>query len=173
MNQIEYQAYLNRIKNKFYEPKEYASNTFDMPYEANILLETKYYDDEMKMPLVDKNESLSNLEVGFEKGNIFKELYEPYKNYQPKNIRPKTEQEEIFLRIEVLAFAMHEINLYLSVYPDDMKMIGKYHELQGEYAHALKHYEAKYMPIECNSEYMTTSPYTWTETPWPWDRRDF
>ena len=173
MNKYEYAEYLNRIKNKLYESQTILDNDFIIPYQEETLLEMPFFDNGQGYPTGPNEYDMFNLEDGYEKGNLFKNLYQPYKNYQPKNLKPKNEQEELLLKINIFAFAMHEIMLCLNVYPNQQSLITKYHELQGEYDRTLKHYEAKYGPLNCNNEFMTTSPFSWTEDLWPWDRRDY
>ena len=40
------------------------------------------------------NQNLFSPYEGFNKGNLFRDLYDPYKKYVPKNLEPKTEQEQ-------------------------------------------------------------------------------
>ena len=51
---------------------------------------------------------------GYLRGNMFRNLYSQYKNYEPQTLRPTTEQEEMFLRMSEAEFAAHDLNLYLS-----------------------------------------------------------
>ena len=37
--------------------------------------------------------SLDNPQDGFEKGNMFKNLYSQYKDYSPEKLKPKNDQE--------------------------------------------------------------------------------
>ncbi|HHW69434.1 MAG TPA: spore coat protein CotJB [Tenericutes bacterium] len=179
MNKAEYELYSNERKDESYGMSETCCDTFNTLYNKMYHKENEDYmlstlkgednymfDDAKDMALFSVNE-------GFEKGNMFKNLYEQYKNYKPKDLKPKNEKEETLLAIDELAFAMHEINLYLNVYPDDMMMINKYNQLQREYNQILKYYESKFGPIQTNNEHMTKSPFAWTEDTWPWDRRDF
>ena len=40
---------------------------------------------------------LYNLEEGYNKGNLFADLYVGYKNYQPVKLQAKNQQEALFL----------------------------------------------------------------------------
>ena len=108
---------------------------------------------------------------GFNKGNMFRNLYEPFRNYQPAQLNPRSEQERALLNLDQMAFAMHEANLYLDNFPDDMNMINRFNEFREAYDELLNDYQSKYGPIEINNPYMTTSPFAWTNDKWPWDRR--
>jgi len=163
MNKAEFQIFQD----------EMGKNFNQMIYDPNAGFMMSAIQSDSKYMMTGSNMALFNVNEGFEKGNLFKNLYEPYKNYQPKNLQPKNEEEEILLSIDELAFALHEIDLYLCVYPDDVEMINLYNQLQREYDQILKYYESKFGPIQTNNPYMTRSPFAWTEDTWPWDRRYF
>ena len=57
--------------------------------------------------------SLYSPEEGYMKGNLFPELYDQYKNYQPVILRAKDEQSKLLLELSAVSFASHELNLYL------------------------------------------------------------
>ena len=44
-------------------------------------------------------EKLFNPKEGFEKGNLFPNIYEQYKNYRPETLRASNEQEKLFLEL--------------------------------------------------------------------------
>ena len=67
--------------------------------------------------------SLSNPQDGFEKGNMFKNLYNEYKDYKPANLTATNEQEKKLLDIMATCFASHELNLYLDVNPNNSNYI--------------------------------------------------
>lgn len=118
---------------------------------------------------IEQIENMFKAKEGFEKGNMFKNLYESYKHHQPPVLRPRNEREQMLLKIDELAFCMHEINLYLNVHPENMRMIEHYNKYQKEYNRLLREFEAKVGPIQVNNDHMTTSPFTWTEGNWPWE----
>ncbi len=119
------------------------------------------------------NSNLFSPSEGFTKGNMFRNLYEPFMNYTPMRLTPKNAQEEALLNLDQMHFAMHELNLYLDNYPQDKAMISKFNEFRKAYEQLLNDYQSKYGPIEITSPYMTTSPFAWTNDVWPWDRRNF
>ena len=68
---------------------------------------------------------------GFEKGNMFMNLYSQYNNYQPTNLKPRNEQEKLLFNIQSISFAAHDINLYLDTHPQSTsKAIAKLIDLQ-------------------------------------------
>ncbi len=56
---------------------------------------------------------------GFIHGNMFKDEYKGYKNYQVKTPKAKTEQEAYLYKIMELEFAINDLNLYLDLHNDD------------------------------------------------------
>ena len=148
MNNFDYQAFLNGT-NDFNEmlPQDNSYNNVNQSM----------------------NNNLYGPYEGFVKGNLFNYLYDPYKNYTPMRLVPKSEQEEALLNIDQIQFAMHELNLYLDNYPNDINMINKFNEYQKMYAQLLNNYQSKYGPLQVNNPYMTTSPFSWTNDKWPWD----
>lgn len=110
---------------------------------------------------------------GYMKGNMFRDLYDPFRNYTPSKLTPRNAQEEVLLNLSQMHFAMHEANLYLDNFPNDRNMIQKFNEYRKAYDELLNEYQSKYGPLEINNPYMTNSPFAWTNDIWPWDRRNF
>ena len=109
---------------------------------------------------------------GYIKGNMFRNLYEQYKNYQPAPITPMNEQEEALLNLNQFQFAMHELNLYLDVFPNDANMMNQFVTFRNNYNKLLSEYENKYGALNINSTSLNSIPFRWSSTPWPWNRRE-
>ena len=105
---------------------------------------------------------------GFTKGNLFRDLYQQYKNYQPARLTPRSEQEELLLNVDQLTFAAHELNLYLDVYPEDRMMIDLFNQYRTMANQAIQTYENQYGPITVNSDALTRTPWAWESDVWPW-----
>ena len=58
---------------------------------------------------------------GYIKGNLFKNLYQEYKNYRPSRLNVNSEKMEMLVNIGQMGFASHELNLYLDIYPNNRK----------------------------------------------------
>ena len=58
------------------------------------------------------NQKFFNPYEGFIRGNMFPNLYDPYKNEKPYQIKPMNEQAEMLTNIDALGFAMIDLNLY-------------------------------------------------------------
>ena len=114
-------------------------------------------------------ESLFSPKEGFEKGNMFSNLYSQYKNYQPMKLNPETEQEKILFDLQALCFAAHELNLYLDIHPEDQSMLTLFRDYCGKVRELTKNYENKYGPLTTNSKEMQTNTFEWSTSPWPWE----
>ena len=114
-------------------------------------------------------ESLFSPKEGFEKGNMFSNLYSQYKNYQPVKLNPETEQEKILFDLQALCFAAHELNLYLDIHPEDQSMLTLFRDYCGKVRELTKNYENKYGPLTTNSKEIQANTFEWSTSPWPWE----
>jgi spore coat protein JB len=105
---------------------------------------------------------------GYIKGNMFRNLYEQYKNYKPSNVSFSSEKEEALFNLNQICFAMHDINLYLDVHPNDTNMLNMFVNYENTYNNLLKDYQEKYGPINVDSVNNNT-PFTWVTTNFPWE----
>lgn len=108
-----------------------------------------------------------NFENGFYLGNIFSDIYKPYKNYKPKKINSYSEQQKMLLRIQELDFIINDLNLYLDIYPNDMKCFEMFKKCCKELEVLKKKYYEKYQVLEL--VYDVKDKYTWIDDPWTWD----
>ena len=75
--------------------------------------------------LIQKN--LTSVQEGFRRGNIFTNIYWPYKK-QTYNFVPKNERQKLLLEIMKNGFYAHELNLYLDNFPNDKERINLYNQ---------------------------------------------
>jgi spore coat protein JB len=105
--------------------------------------------------------------LGFIRGNLFNNLYDPYKNYKPKDIEVNNERDSLLGQIQMYHFNITDLNLYLDLYPNDTKAL----QLFENYSSALKElctqYEMKYGPLMVNNT--TGNRFNWIDNPWPWE----
>jgi len=113
--------------------------------------------------------NLYNPYEGFIRGNMFRNLYDPYKNEKPFQIQPMNEQAEMLTNLDSLGFAMIDLNLYLDVFPDDRNSIELFNQYRKQHKDLLKQYENKYGPIVLSSDAMNVYPWAWDNKPWPWE----
>ncbi len=111
------------------------------------------------------NQNLYDDKEGFLKGNMFKNEYKPYKNYQIGIIMPKNRKEEIELKLYQLDFAINDLNLYLDIHPDDSRMFNLFKEYVKEYKKVKEMYEKIDGPL-CLTD-ATQDKYDWIYN-WPW-----
>ena len=113
--------------------------------------------------------SLYNPYNGLIRGNLFKDIYVPYKSNEPYEIKPNNEQADILTKIDSLCFALVDLNLYLDVFPDNRSAIELYTKYNEEKERLVNEYESMYGPLSLNSESLSAIPWSWDNMPWPWD----
>lgn len=118
------------------------------------------------------NISLYTPQEAYEKGNLFSNLYQPYKNYQPAVLRANSERERMFLEFSRMAFAAHELNLYLDNYPNNSSMLRLFSDYSNRANALKKEYEQKYGPLTVSSTSGTKVPFEWVNVTWPWEGED-
>ena len=69
-------------------------------------------------------EDLINVKEGFKRGNIFTNLYWPYKK-QIYNFMPRNDRQKLLLEIMENEFYAHELNLYLDNFPELLDLMIK------------------------------------------------
>lgn len=106
---------------------------------------------------------------GFIRGNMFKNLYDPYKMDRPFEIQPMNEQAEMLTNIDSLGFAMVDLNLYLDVFPDDRNALDLFNKYREQKEKLLAQYENKFGPMVITSDALNMYPWAWDNKPWPWE----
>lgn len=149
------------MKNNFYNiPEDWYkefNNTFDIPYKMNMDMYTN------------KNEDLADPKTAFLRGNLFNNLYDPYKNYKYGILNPSNKKEELLYNLLMHKFALKELNLYLDNYPNNMKMINLYNEYLSEEKKLCEEYEKNYGPLTTDSRFTGDNNWKWIKSPWPWE----
>ena len=114
-----------------------------------------------------KNNNLFNIDEGFNKGNMFKDLYDPYKNYEVKKIIPTTEKDLLLYNLYKYSFAINDLNLYLDLNPNDQNIYEEFKEYINKYNKTLEQFENTYGPITiCDDNF---KKYSWLKTKMPWE----
>ena len=103
------------------------------------------------------------------RGNMFKNLYDSYKNYRPQRIKINSEQEELLAGIGEYSFAAHEMNLYLDVEPNNQTALNLFNKYRSQANELMIKYERKYGPLTTNAEGLTKIPFAWEASSWPWE----
>ena len=121
-----------------------------------------------EVSMIYKNETLEPYE-GFIKGNLFKNLYDPYKNYKPQQLNANNEREALLYQVMQYKFALIELNLYLDTNPNDKEAIELFNKYQRMEKQMCKQYESMYGPLTIDSEYLNNNNWVWNNSPWPWE----
>ena len=106
---------------------------------------------------------------GFIRGNMFKNLYNDYKLTNPVEIQPMSDKDQMLLMIESLSFALIDISLYLTIYPEDKDMLNLYNQYRNQEEALCEQYQNMFGPLTINSNAMTQG-WTWNSSPWPWEK---
>lgn len=121
--------------------------------------------------MVMNNPSLVTPSEGYNRGNLFANLYDQYRNYRPVSLRANNEQERLFLELSRMSFAAHEINLYLDLNPNDESMLRLFNDYRQKCNELTREYEAKFGPLTVKSDSLEKAPFMWEKNPWPWEDR--
>lgn len=151
--------YLNLIKNKYYD-----YNIKDDIENYNITFDNININNYRN-----KETNLNSLTAGFNKGNMFKELYKPYKNYNYKVV-VENKKDYLLLQIQELTFAVKDLNLYLDINPNDTNIIKIFNEFNIMLKQKIENYEKDYGQLTQNGKEYTNS-FCWVNNPWPWENK--
>ncbi len=160
-NEIEYSNYSNEVNNV---EKNYTQNN------------VKKWDNDFKVDIENINinnfnnrESVNDLftaKEGLNKGNMFRNLYNPYKSYVYKVV-VNGKKDELLLKIQELTFKVIDLNLYLDINPADKNMFNEFKKAIEELNESKDLYEKNYGPL-CVQETLYYDDYMWSKNPWPW-----
>ena len=106
---------------------------------------------------------------GWMRGNLFANLYDPYKNYKPAELNPKNERETLLYQVMQYKFALIELNLYLDTHPNDTEMIKLFNQYQDIEKQMCDKYESMYGPLTTDSNNLNENRWEWINSPWPWE----
>ncbi|MGN1352752.1 MAG: spore coat protein CotJB [Bacilli bacterium] len=105
---------------------------------------------------------------GYIKGNLFKNLYQEYKNYRPSRLNVNSEKMEMLVNIGQMGFASHELNLYLDNYPNNRKALELFNKYSNMTNKLIKEYENKYGPLTVGG-INEDVPFNLENEKWPWE----
>lgn len=115
-----------------------------------------------------RDSKLYSVDEGFNKGNMFKDLYSKYKNYIYK-LKVSTEKDKLLYNIQAYTFALKDLNLYLDTHPNDKEILEKYKEFRNTLDKLKNKYVNTYGPL-CTNDVTSSDKWTWINNPWPWDK---
>lgn len=111
----------------------------------------------------------SNPYEGFIRGNMFDDLYEPYKDYKIRNIEPNNEKEALMLQLMQYKFALIDLGLYLDVNPNDSKALNLYSNFLSIKKEIENKYENSYGPLDLSGKNISNGSWKWTIDKFPWE----
>ncbi len=114
------------------------------------------------------NDSITNVVEGFNRGNMFDNLYNQYKNYNYK-LNVNSKRDELLYKIQIYNFAIRDINLYLDLHPTESNMLNMFLKYNQELEVLKKEFTSLYSPLSIN-EVKNNNKWTWINNPWPWDK---
>ena len=115
------------------------------------------------------NTNLSEPKNGFLRGNMFNNLYDPYKNYKYRELKPNNKRDELLYNILMYNFALVELQLYLDVNPMDSNMVSLYNKYLMEKKRLCDDYEKQFGPLTMDGLNMGVNSWNYVNSPWPWE----
>ena len=116
---------------------------------------------------LEKKNNLLEPKEGLILGNMFFDMYEPYKNYKPRELVTTTEKEKLMLKIRELSHAVGDLNLYLDLHPDDRNVYDLFKKYMIELNELTCLEEGECGVLELSKDVNDT--YTWESGKWPWE----
>lgn len=130
-----------------------------------------YYDTFNNSYMNNNNDNTNQLYGAYEgylKGNMFKDIFKQYKNYKSATLTPNNEKEQDLFNLNQIGFAMHDLNLYLDVNPNDQEILNFFTKYKDLYDTLFTQYESKYGAI-CVNNVNNQIPFEWEKTIFPWE----
>ena len=139
------------------------NNFYDIPENWYKEFNDTFYSNNMT------SNQLATINLALDRGNLFNNLYDPYKNYQYRILKATNKKEELLYNYLSYEFALQELDLYLDIYPNNQDMIKLYNKYLDESNKAKKLYEESFGPISLNSNYLNNNTWSWLNNSWPWE----
>ncbi len=143
------------------------NNFYEIPNDWYNEFNNTFMNNDMSNNINSNN--LSDLKNGFLRGNIFNNLYDPYKNYKYRELKPSNKREEMLYNILMYNFALIELQLYLDVNPMDSNIINLYNKHLMDKKKLCDDYERQFGPLTMEGLNMGTNSWNWDNSPWPWE----
>ena len=138
------------------------NNFYDIPENWYKEFNDTFYSNNMT------SNQLATINLALDRGNLFNNLYEPYKNYKYNNLTATNKREELLLNVLRYDFVLTELNLYLDIYPKDRSMINLYNQYLEEKKRACFEYTKNFGPLTLDDQSNNNS-WSWLQSPWPWE----
>ncbi len=83
------------------------------------------------------------------------------------------EKREMKKRIDALAFAIHEMVLFLDTHPENKQAMDMLRDFRRRRREAIANYESKFgCFVETTADVNPTDYWHWLDSPWPWEKED-
>ena len=115
------------------------------------------------------NNITSNPYEGFIRGNLFDNLYEPYKDYKIKKIDPSNDKDALIQQLMQYNIALIDLDLYLDINPNDSNALNLYNNYLNIKKQLLDKYENKFGPLDLSSKYIADGSWNWDNGNFPWE----
>ena len=138
------------------------NNFYDIPKNWYKEFNDTFYSNNMT------SNQLATINLALDRGNLFNNLYDPYKNYKYNNLTATNKREELLLNVLRYDFVLTELNLYLDIYPKDRNMINLYNQYLEEKKRACFEYTKNFGPLTLDDQSNNNS-WSWLQSPWPWE----
>lgn len=152
------------MNNNFYEiPTDWYSefnNTFMNNNPNGFMMNNNMYSN---------NNDLTDPKTALDRGNLFNSLYEPYKNYKYRPLRPTSKKEELLYNILMHNFALTELDLYLDLNSNNQNMLNLYNKYLNNKKELVNEYERNFGPLTLEGNSVATNNWNWQISPWPWE----
>ena len=147
------------MNNNFYEiPKDWYSD-----FNKNFMNNVPNMNNSMS------NNDLADPKNGFLRGNLFNNLYDPYKIYKYRELKPNNKREEMLYNLLMYNFILVELQLYLDVNPNDANMIRMYNKYLMDKKKLCDEYEMQYGPLTMDGLNIGDNKWNYVNSPWPWE----
>ncbi|MBR4178770.1 MAG: spore coat protein CotJB [Bacilli bacterium] len=127
-----------------------------------------YFDYSIDNINFNRETQLYSIEEGFNKGNIFKNIYSKYKNHVYK-LSVNNEKDKLLYKIQMYTFILKDLNLYLDTHPTDQSILNEYLKNKRILEEYINKYESSYGPLTSLNT-TNNDTWTWIKNPWPWDK---
>ena len=115
------------------------------------------------VPFQSENPPKYEAAKGLIRGTLFPGLELPFMGMVNQKEQPVTP----LTQLQVMAFALQELALYLDTHREDKEALEVYRAYQAAYHKAVMEYSQKHGPI--NHGIPTEGAYRWLDDPWPWE----
>ena len=115
------------------------------------------------------NNDLTDPKTALDRGNLFNNLYDSYRNYKYRQLKPTNRKEELLYNILMHNFALTELDLYLDLNPNNQNMLNLYNRYINNKKQLVSEYETNFGPLTLDGNNLATNDWNWRESPWPWE----